>query len=106
MWDDEEDNEPLDKWEQFFEDYESEYGKFDRIINKRHHRPDIHAFLLISEVLPEDKGKIIRDAEHDQFYLDGDPETFFKRATEEQVIELIRCGVGYEADLESFYMYP
>lgn len=97
--------EDLDEIEAFFEANDDEYLKFERVENKLHYRPDIHAFLLISKILPEDRGDIITSSEHDEFYLEADCETLFERATEEQVIELIRCGVRFDNSLESLCMY-
>ena len=68
--------------------------KFSGIENKRSERPDIHAFLLLDELVPGTRD-MISAAEHDEFYLDVGVEELVKVITEEQVIELRRCGVHW-----------
>ena len=63
--------------------------EFDRIENKRSPRPDLHAFLLLDELFPHDRD-MVAGAEHDIIYLDFNEDV---EITEEQAIELIRCGV-------------
>jgi len=55
-------------------------------------------------LVPGDKD-IVRSAEHDEIWLSISPEELLKVATEDQIIELIRCGVRYDADTESFAMF-
>lgn len=82
--------------EEFVELYEKhhddEYIKFGRIQNKRSQRPDLHAFLLLDELVPGSMD-IIGDSAHDEFYLDIDIYSLAKVISEAQIIELIRCGV-------------
>lgn len=87
----------LDEMEDLFDDDGDEYLKFERVENKRSSRPDIHAFILLNELVPGTRD-MIAAAEHDEIYLDVDPETLAEVATEEQIIELIRCGVRYSDD--------
>jgi len=80
-----------DRWERvggayFFKD-------FDAIPNKRSRRPDLHAFLLLDELFPSDRD-IACAARHDEIYLRfGGPEV--EKLSDEQIIELSRCGVRY-----------
>ena len=96
---------------ELFEKHEEEFLEFDHIANPKHPTPDICAFLMLDEICPatySGSGKvcdIISGAEHDQIYLATDTEKFAEKATEEQVIDLIRCGVMYEEEFESFAMY-
>jgi hypothetical protein len=87
-----------------FEKHNDEFLKFDRIENKRSSRPDIHAFLLLNELCPLNRD-IVCSASHDQIWLDPDAEDVCNKATVDQVIELIRCGVFYDEDNSSFSMF-
>ena len=37
-----------------FEKYDDEYAEFERVENKRSQRRDLHAFLLLDEIVPGD----------------------------------------------------
>ena len=87
-----------DEISDFFEKHNDEFLKFDRVENKLHTRPDIHAFILLDQLVP-DKGDMVAGASHDEIYLDTTPEDAFKAATEAQLIDLIRCGVRYSDDI-------
>ena len=87
-----------------FEKYDDEYLDFDRVENKRSKRPDLHAFLLLDEISPSTRD-IVSCAEHDEIWLDVDLEQLSKRATEAQVLELVRCGVRYDDDVDSLAMF-
>lgn len=80
-----------------FEKHEDEYCKFNRVENKWTRRPDLHAFILIDKILAhsEEQYDIISGAEHDEIFLSADMDELARLITEEQVIELIRCGVRY-----------
>lgn len=75
-------------------DETNEYGKFDRIENKRSKRPDLHAFLLLDSLVPGE-GDMVSAAEHDEIFLDTEVEKLAKVATEADILELVRCGVRY-----------
>ena len=81
-----------------FEKYADEYGHFERIVNPMHMRPDIHAFLLLSFLVPEPGKKIIRDYIHGAAWLNVDIVKLKKVASEEDVRDLVRCGVGIDGD--------
>ena len=86
----------LERLEELFELYENngEFLKFERVENKKSLRPDLHAFILLDDLVP---GKIdmITAAEHDEIWLHINPEDLCCVITEEQVRELVRCGVRY-----------
>lgn len=82
-----------------------EYLKFDRVVTRRSQRPDLHAFLLLDEILPPRIGgnaqaapDMISCAEHDQIWLAVNIDELAERVTREQAIELVRCGVRYSDD--------
>ncbi len=79
-----------------FEKYDDEFLKFDRIENPRHSRPDICAFLMLHDLVSSNKDRdMVCAAEHDEIWLEVDPEEVAANATEEQICDLIRCGVRY-----------
>lgn len=59
-----------------FEKHKEEYLYFDRVIDKKHSRPDISAFLILDEI-----------------WLSIDVEELSNKITDDQIINLVRCGV-------------
>jgi len=87
-----------------YDKHNDELLKFDLVQNKTSNRPDLHAFNLIDRLVPG-KGDIVSAAEHDEIWLDVSPEDLAKVATEEQIIELIRCGVRYDRETDSLALF-
>jgi hypothetical protein len=87
-----------------FTEHEKEHGKFERIENPRHPRRDICAFLMLHDLDPKDKVKIVAGAEHDGIWLDTDCDELAKQACEQHIIDLIRCGVMYDKMVNSLFM--
>jgi hypothetical protein len=75
-----------------FDKYDDQYSHFERVEHKRSQRADLHAFLLLDKLVPGDKD-IVSCAEHDEVYLSVPLEQLAAVITEDQVIELVRCGV-------------
>lgn len=91
--------------EEIFERYSDEYRKFDRVANKQHSRPDICAFLLLADLTNSGKdANIVSCAEHDLIVLSVVPDDFHGGVTEGDLIDLVRCGVIYNATDDSFKM--
>ena len=82
-----------------------EFLKFERVHNQLSNRPDIHAFLLLDKLVPRPNRDMVSSAEHDEIWLDVDPEELAEAATEEQIIELIRCGVRFDSQTDSLAMF-
>lgn len=82
---------------------EGEFLKFERVENKRSDRPDLHAFLLLDSLFPG-TSDMVSCAEHDEIWLDvaGDQ---IEILTDDQMRELARCGVRYDADSDSLCMF-
>lgn len=78
--------------EERFKQFEDDFLKFQKVEGKRSERPDLHAFILLDEILPG-TGDIVSGAEHDEIYLSVDLEDLDKRATDDHIQELVRCGV-------------
>lgn len=89
--------------EKFGDDETDEFLKFDRVTNKLSNRPDLHAFLLLDRLVPRDRD-MVSGAAHDEIYLDVEPAEL-EGITEEQVVELIRCGVRYDSHTDSLAMF-
>ena len=78
---------------------------FELVENKRSGRQDIHAFLLLDELLPGTTC-IVADAERDKVWLDVDLDELTMAISEEDIVELARCGVWLDDDEEGLCMYP
>lgn len=89
---------------EIFEKHEEEFLKFERIEIKLSNRADIHAFILLDRLFPGERD-IIAAAEHDEIYLDVEPEELIKVASELQLVDLIRCGVFYDKETCGLAMY-
>jgi len=95
----------LDELSEAFEKCDDgEFLEFERVENKLSARPDLHAFLLLEQLVPG-KGDMVSAAEHDQIWLDVDPSTLAEVITAEQVRDLARCGVMYDSDQECFSLF-
>lgn len=98
----------MPKLKKRFDKFESESHEFDRIEKKLSRYPDVHAFLLLESILcaSKDSGRdIIAAAEHDQIWLDGDLDELNKLATDDQIRDLVRCGVWIDEDNDSLSMF-
>ena len=73
---------------------EAEFLEFGKVQNRRSQRPDLHAFMLLDELFPGN-GDMICNAEHDEIWL-GIEEEQIESLTDDQIIELSRCGVRYD----------
>lgn len=83
---------------------DDEYLKWERVESKRSQRRDLHGFLLLDELLPGD-AKIISAAEHDEYWLDINIDKLIEVITPEQCIELLRCGIRYDDDVDSLAVF-
>jgi len=90
--------------EEFFEQAMDEFLKSERIEKPFSKRADLHAFLLLDQLVPGTVD-IVSAAEHDEIYLSVDCDKLFEVATPEQVIDLIRCGVRYASEYHALCMF-
>ena len=88
---------------EMFENNQDSFLKFENIKTKMSTRPDLHAFMLLDKLLPSTHDLIV-SAEHDIIYLDVTLDKLEGIITEEQVKELIMCGVMIE-DGEGLAMF-
>jgi hypothetical protein len=84
--------------EEIFEKYNDEFLEFDRVENKLSERMDLHAFILLDKLVPG-TSDIVCSSEHDEFWVDTNPEELASVATEQNIIDLIRCGMQFEEGL-------
>ncbi len=84
----------LEELEVLFQAHNDEFLKFDRVGSPRHSRPDLAGFLLLDSILPSGRDMIF-GSEHDEYYLDPDPEAVAEVITEAQIIDLLRCGIRF-----------
>lgn len=96
----------VDKFVAFKDDHEDEFLADEDIKPERrlHARPDINAFLLLDKLFPGDRD-MVSAAEHDEIFLDVEPWELMKVASEEDLLDLIRCGVFYDSDHDSLAMF-
>jgi len=87
-----------------FEKHDDEFLKFDRVVNKLSNRPDLHCFLVLDWMFPGTTD-MIDAAEHDEIYLEPNALEFLRKVTEEQLIDLIRCGLRYDESIDSLCMF-
>lgn len=91
-----------------FEKYNDVYLDFEDIAEKFSQRPDLHAFILLDRLVPGRGGKrddMVSAAEHDEIWLDVEPDALARLATEEQIRDLVRCGVRYDEETDSLAMF-
>lgn len=83
--------------EEIFKKHIKEYLEFKRVENKLNSRKDLHAFILLNDLLPSD-GDMVSAAAHDQIWLSVGLDELAEVATEAQIIDLIRCGIRLDDD--------
>jgi uncharacterized radical SAM superfamily Fe-S cluster-containing enzyme len=85
-----------------FNKFDDVFLGFEGIKNKRSNRKDLHAFILLDEIF-HGSNDMIASAEHDEIWLgvDDDLDTL----TNDQIEELVRCGVRYDSDNDSLCMF-
>lgn len=90
----------ISKMKDLFSIYsESDYLKFDKIISKFSKKRDLHAFILLDNMFPDDKSMMISNTRHDEINLYVDIEELSQVITEDKILELVRCGVScYKSD--------
>ena len=99
----EDEDEEENKVRTLFENVDDDFLKFERIPkeNRKHHRRDLCAFLYLDEKLGGNYN-FVSDAQHDQIYLGF---TNLHKLTQEDVLYITRCGVGYDGTFNSLYMF-
>ena len=91
-----------ERWERISNDGE-EYLKFERVPNKRSNRMDLHAFMLLDSIWPNER-IMIANADFDEIWLEVSEEQI-EQLTDDQILELSRCGVRHDYDTGSLAMF-
>ena len=87
-----------------FEKHEDEFLKYDRIESPRHASPDLCAFLVLHDIVGGSRD-MVSSAEHDEIWLDVDISELAEKATESDIITLIRCGVRLDEEVSALAMF-
>jgi len=87
-----------------FDNSDDEFLNFNAVESRLSNRPDLHAFLLLDELIPGESD-LVGSADYDEIWLDVDMEKFLEVATEEHITELSRCGVRYDEEVDSLCMF-
>lgn len=86
---------------ELFRKHSDEFLEFKKIPEDQRlsKRPDLHAFILLDQIFPDDGRGIdmVCAAWHDEIALTPKTEDI-KDASEDQIIQLIRCGVRLDDD--------
>ena len=77
---------------------------FEGIGNKYSQRKDLHAFILLDKIVPDNK-YLISAAEHDAIYLDINIEDFISKVSKDQLMELLLFGIMYNSEYNCFIMF-
>lgn len=75
-----------------FKQFEDDYLKFEDVTVKQSNRPDLNAFVMLNQLVPGTMD-LVSGAEHDEIYLSVELEDLNKAATDEQIHDLVRCGI-------------
>jgi hypothetical protein len=94
----------LDKLIELFKTHHDKYLEEDSVNFTITKRADLHAFLLLDKLVPG-KTDLISASEHDVYYLDIGLEELAEVINEEQIIELIACGVMLNSEYDCLSMF-
>jgi hypothetical protein len=72
-----------------FQQFEEDFCRFEQVENPRCQRPDLNAFLLLDELLP---------GQRDIVCAASDFKALAKVISDEQILELVRCGVRLDSE--------
>jgi hypothetical protein len=81
------------------------FGRFIYVQNKRHEDPTVHAILLLNEKavrMNADMPQPVIPEVDTTGPTNHDPEAFIEKATRDDVMELVRCGVRFHSITKQF----
>lgn len=87
-----------------FESFQDSPRDFAYVKNKKSNRTDLHAFMLLDSLVPGTRD-MVTGAEHDEIFLNVDLDNLAEKITEDQVLDLVRCGVMYNDEFECLSMF-
>lgn len=82
------------------DEVQDEFLKFERVEPKRSPRRDLHAMLLMDELVPGSQ-PIVSCAEHDQIWFACDIDMLAVSITKAHILELTRCGIMFDQETDS-----
>ncbi len=95
---------PMHTLQQRIMRFEDEYLKFERVENPLCERPDLCAFLLLHRLVPSNQD-IISATAHDEIYLSVDMDALHEKASDDDLLTLVRCGVRYDSSYDCLAMF-
>lgn len=87
-----------------FEKFDKEFCEFERIDNPPNKRRDLCAMIMMDRLVPG-SARILESAEHDEVYFSIDTSELAEVATENDIRDLIRCGVRIGSDYAGLCMF-
>lgn len=79
---------------------------FDYSTYKKGDNNDLKAFALLDKLVPSEKNEdMVSAAGHDKIWLRVEPDKLAAVVTPEQIKLLHDCGVGYDEETDSLYMF-
>ncbi len=84
--------------------HKNEYIEFDRVKKKYSNRHDVSAFILLDKLAPGGQD-LIMGSNNEKIWLNVNINRMLANATDEQLIDLRRCGVFYDKSNDSLAMF-
>lgn len=79
---------------------------FPKVSEQLSHRRDLNGMMILANLFPEPTQlDFICCAEHDQIWFDVDINQLAERATEQQILDIMRCGIWFDSNIESLTMF-
>ena len=94
----------IETFKEIWEKNDDSYLQFKQVNNKTSNRSDVHAFNLLDKLVPGITD-MVAAAEHDEIFLGVEIEDLAKVITEDQIIELIQCGVRFDENYDGLAMF-
>ena len=93
----------LEEMGRLFEKHHVESLEWDKVDPKMSDCRDLHGMLMLHALCPT-TNDIVSAADHDQIWFSADPEIVAGNITEDQIKDILRCGLSY-SDHEGFYSF-
>lgn len=93
----------IEEMAELFEKHEDEEScQFERIpkARRKSQRPDLNGMLILDRLMPGTM-PMVCSAEHDQIWFHDGGEKLAKVINESAIIDLLRCGIWWDGDIES-----
>lgn len=87
-----------------FERFRDEFLKFERIEAPINSRSDLCAFLMLDKLVPGTRDMVC-DARHDEIFFSVDPDKLNEAASDDQIRDLVRCGIRIDSEFCGLCMF-